>query len=325
MANFLRYVDAGFYNDLVWHRVDGDFVIQTGAYQRGADRLVRPRRRPSANLQRSRQRAEQHRQRRGDQPADDDADSAQSEFYINVVDNTDLDSGNPAYTVFGRVVDGEEFVEAIAAVAVGDDPSGLEETPLDDIIMQSIRRAVTEVPTDSDSNGPVIDIEATTQPDDDLRIVGETTRLRTTVVDAPDGLRYAWEVLSGAASFANPTTASPVVTIESADTGTRLTVRGDGVRTATADAYVVGVENATPRVIIENAGGVEGEIVLELLTEAAPSTCAKLLRYAMIALRRHRLAPRAAGLRGSDRSIRAQRRHVGAAGRRTSARDQRSE
>ncbi len=280
VANFLRYVDSGFYDGLLWHRVDRDFVIQTGAYERVDGELVRRSGvRPAIDSEADNGRSNVE-YAVGMSLEGDDADSARTQFYVNVADNPGLDDGDPPYTVFGRVVDGEAFVDAIAAVEVHAADNGLDEVPVDDIIMQSIRRIETEVPTDSDTNGPVIDIEVSVEPDDDLLVIGESTRVRTTVVDPPEGLRYSWEALTGEVSFSSSIAASPVVTAESAETiHLRVTVRGDGVRTATADTYIVGVASATPRVIIENDGGVDGEIVLELLTEAAPSTCANFLRY----------------------------------------------
>jgi len=281
VANFLRYVDDGFYDGLVWHRVDGDFVIQTGAYERIDGDLVRragvrPPIDSEANNGRTNRRGSVGVALRGT-----DADSGDSQFFVDVVDNFGLDSGTPPYTVFGRVVAGlEEVVDAIAEVEIGDEGNGLTEVPLEDIVMQSIRRAEVEIPTDSDSNGPLIEIDVTAESDDPLRIVGETTRLRAIVADPPEGLIYNWTVVSGAASFDNATAIEPLATVQSANTiQFRVTVRGEGVRVTSADVFVVGVDSATPRVIIRHSGGVTGDVTLELLTEAAPITCANFLRY----------------------------------------------
>ncbi|MCB9850798.1 MAG: peptidylprolyl isomerase [Phycisphaerales bacterium] len=281
VANFLRYVDSGYYDGIVWHRVDGNFVIQTGAYERSGDRLVkrfgaRPPIENEANNGRTNIRGSV-----GLALVGDDADSGDSQFYVNLVDNLELDSSTPPYTVFGRVVDGlTEVVDEIADVAVGADSSGLEDVPLEDIIMQSVYRIDEEIPTDSDTSGPLIEIDVTAEADDAIRIVGDSTTVRTIVPDAPQGLNFTWSVVSGAATFGDNTDATTSVTIDAAiTTQLRVTVRGEGVMPASADVYVVGVENATPRVVISNTGGVTGDIVLELLTEEAPNTCANFLRY----------------------------------------------
>jgi len=281
VANFLHYVDDGYYDGLVWHRVDAGFVIQTGAYERAGTALQkRPGARPpiksEANNGRTNIRGAVGLALRGTDP-----DSGDSQFFVNLVDNPSLDSGSPAYTVFGRVVAGlEEVVDTIADVDVGADSSGLTDVPLTDIIMQSITRAETEIPTDGGSNGPLIEIDLSAEADDPLLVVGESTQLRAIVEDPPTGLNFTWTVISGTATFDDSTSATPRVTIGAPNTTQlRVTARGDGVKVTSADAFVVGVENATPRVIITNTGAVEGEIVFELLTEAAPITCANFLRY----------------------------------------------
>ncbi|HRX84084.1 MAG TPA: peptidylprolyl isomerase [Phycisphaerae bacterium] len=281
VANFLRYVDSGYYDGLIWHRVDNGFVIQTGAYERVGGELVkrfsaRPPIASEANNGRTNQRGAVGLALKGT-----DADSGDTQFYVDLADNFSLDTGTPAYTVFGRVVSGlEEVVDAIADVNVTTDGPGLTEVPVDDIVITRIYRIAQEIPTDSGSNGPLIEVDVTAEADDALRVVGESTQLRATVADPPEGLLYNWTVVSGAASFSNPASESTTVTINSADTvQLRVTVRGEGVKTTSADVYVVGVASATPRVIITNSGGVSGEIVLELLTEAAPKTVANFLRY----------------------------------------------
>ncbi len=114
--NFLQYVRAGHYDGTVFHRVIDGFMIQGGGYK--ADLSEKPTRAPIplesrnglSNLTGTLAMA------RTSVP-----DSATSQFFINVADNTRLDQsqsrdGN-GYAVFGKVVDGMEVVQKIKGVA----------------------------------------------------------------------------------------------------------------------------------------------------------------------------------------------------------------
>lgn len=117
VANFLRYVADGFYSNTLFHHVDRDFVIQGGAYGPGM-RFKAPTYAPivsEANNGLANMPGTIAMARRGD------ANSATSQFFINVKDNPGLDYQSPAkpgYTVFGRVISGMATVEAINAAPV---------------------------------------------------------------------------------------------------------------------------------------------------------------------------------------------------------------
>ena len=109
--NFLNLVDKAFYDGLVFHRVIPGFMIQTGGFDadinyREHDEISVPN--ESFNGLKN---------RRGSVAAarTDDPDSADTQFFINVVDNASLDAkrGEPGYTVFGRVIDGFDAIEEI--------------------------------------------------------------------------------------------------------------------------------------------------------------------------------------------------------------------
>ena len=114
VANFLQYVKAGHYNGVIFHRVIGNFMVQTGGYD--AKLNQRPTKPPIPlesqnglnNVRGSIAMA------RTNAP-----NSATSQFFINVVDNPFLDGepGNPVsgYAVFGQVVEGMEVVDKIRA------------------------------------------------------------------------------------------------------------------------------------------------------------------------------------------------------------------
>ena len=121
VANFLAYVKAGHYNGVIFHRVIGDFMIQTGGYT--PDLKQRPTKAPIPleagnglmNIRGSVAMARTN-----------DPNSATSQFFINVVDNPALDPGFAAdgrgYAVFGYVSEGMEVVDKIRAVQTAPSP-----------------------------------------------------------------------------------------------------------------------------------------------------------------------------------------------------------
>jgi peptidyl-prolyl cis-trans isomerase A (cyclophilin A) len=115
VANFYKYVSAGFYTKTLIHRVDRDFVIQGGGYTSGMvtkTPLYAPIKLESNN-DLSNLRGTIAMARRSD------ADSATSQFFFNVVDNTSLDyqsAANPGYAVFGRIISGLNTLDAINIV-----------------------------------------------------------------------------------------------------------------------------------------------------------------------------------------------------------------
>ncbi len=111
--NFLRYVSDGFYSNTLFHHVDRDFVIQGGGYTSGM-RVKQPTYAPivsEANNGLSNLVGTVAMARRSD------PNSATSQFFINVVDNSrtlDYESASkPGYAVFGRVIYGMSTVYAI--------------------------------------------------------------------------------------------------------------------------------------------------------------------------------------------------------------------
>ncbi|MFI2810529.1 peptidylprolyl isomerase [Microbulbifer sp. JSM ZJ756] len=117
VENFLQYVDSGFYDGVIFHRVIPGFMAQTGGHT--FDFQEKETRDPVVNesdngLQNIRGTLSMART--------DDPDSATSQFFINYGDNTRLDGSEdkPGYTVFGKVVSGMEVVDRI-----GEEPRGL--------------------------------------------------------------------------------------------------------------------------------------------------------------------------------------------------------
>jgi cyclophilin family peptidyl-prolyl cis-trans isomerase len=114
--NFLKYVKAGHYDGIVFHRVIAGFMIQGGGYEAsGTERPTRPPIENESNngLENARGTIAMART--------SDPNSATSQFYISVVDNRSLNysNGRWGYAVFGKVVEGMDAVDAIAAVKTG--------------------------------------------------------------------------------------------------------------------------------------------------------------------------------------------------------------
>ncbi len=135
VANFLSYVEKGFYNGLIFHRVINDFMIQGGGFD--------------ANM----------KQKATDAPIKNEAnnglsndkytiamartnvpDSATGQFFINVKDNGFLNHTSPTasgwgYCVFGKVVAGTEVIDKIKAVKTTTH-AGHQDVPVDAVIIE---------------------------------------------------------------------------------------------------------------------------------------------------------------------------------------------
>lgn len=111
VANFLQYVNEGFYNNTLFHRVIPDFMIQGGGLQVGM--IEKPTR--SAVINESIH-GKQNKRATIAMARTQHPDSATAQFFINLVDNTYLDANGtkPGYTVFGKVIKGMHVVDKIA-------------------------------------------------------------------------------------------------------------------------------------------------------------------------------------------------------------------
>jgi peptidyl-prolyl cis-trans isomerase B (cyclophilin B) len=138
VANFLQYVREGFYDNTVFHRIIDNFVIQGGGFGPGlAQKSGRP---PIEN--------EAHNGLRNVRGAiamarTSDPHSANSQFFINVVDNDFLNytASTPAgwgYCVFGKITDGLNVVDRIKGVPTGS-RLGHKDVPVSDVLIESIK------------------------------------------------------------------------------------------------------------------------------------------------------------------------------------------
>lgn len=113
-ANFLNYVKSGFYNGTIFHRVIDGFMIQGGGFT--ADLNQKPTNAPVVS---EAQNGLKNNAYTIAMARTSDPDSATSQFFINVKDNTGLDYPNAmgnGYTVFGKVISGTQTIDAIRKI-----------------------------------------------------------------------------------------------------------------------------------------------------------------------------------------------------------------
>ena len=149
VANFLRYVDMGFYSGTVFHRVQPGLFVQGG----GVDRELRVRSTlpPVPN-----ESDNGLHNTRGTVAAarTDDPDSARSQFFVNLDDNTqELEGGRgPGYTVFAHVTEGLDVFEAIGRLPTGAAGPFRADVPMPLVAIKSIARldaaALAELPAE---------------------------------------------------------------------------------------------------------------------------------------------------------------------------------
>ena len=140
VENFLGYVDAKHYDGTIFHRVIPGFMVQGGGFD--ASMTKKGVRAPVENeafngLKNTRGTVAMART--------SDPHSATAQFFVNVVDNgfldhTAKDARGWGYTVFGRVTEGMDVVDKIAAVRTGAKGSFDKDAPLEDVTMKSVRR-----------------------------------------------------------------------------------------------------------------------------------------------------------------------------------------
>lgn len=137
VKNFLDYANSGFYADTIFHRVISNFMIQGGGFT--TDFKQKPTKAPIKNEAGNgikNQRGTVAMARTGI------VDSATAQFFINVVNNDFLNQRNTSqqgfgYAVFGKVVDGMDVVDKIAAVKTV--TRGFPDVPETQVVIKSIK------------------------------------------------------------------------------------------------------------------------------------------------------------------------------------------
>ncbi|MFH1221681.1 MAG: peptidylprolyl isomerase [Candidatus Micrarchaeota archaeon] len=131
VENFVTYVKAGQYDGTVFHRVIKGFMIQGGGFAGGKEKPVQaPIKLESNNgLKNTAGTVAMART--------NDPNSATSQFFINVADNSFLDytPSNPGYAVFGKVTSGMDVVKKIEAVQTAS-RGNYDDWPVQDVVIQ---------------------------------------------------------------------------------------------------------------------------------------------------------------------------------------------
>ena len=135
VANFLAYVDSGFYNNTIFHRVIDGFMIQGGGFEPGMQQ--KPTGEAIENEANNGLKNERYTLAMARTQA---PHSATAQFFINVADNGFLNHTAPTpqgwgYAVFGKVVSGTEIVDAIRKVQTG--RKGFhDDVPVNDVVIE---------------------------------------------------------------------------------------------------------------------------------------------------------------------------------------------
>jgi cyclophilin family peptidyl-prolyl cis-trans isomerase len=137
--NFLAYVDDGFFDGVIFHRVIPGFMIQGGGFEPGMKqkKTKAPIKNEANNgLKNSRGTLAMART--------NDINSATAQFFVNLVDNDFLDYSGPSnygYAVFGKVTAGLDVIDKIAKVATTN-RSGHQNVPAADVVITKASRKV---------------------------------------------------------------------------------------------------------------------------------------------------------------------------------------
>ena len=140
VANFLKYVNEGYYDGTIFHRVIDNFMVQGGGFD--VDMKQQDNGAPIDN--------EADNGLKNDfgtlaMARTNDPHSATSQFFINVKDNDFLNHSGKnmqgwGYTVFGKITEGSEVLDKIRAVPTGS-AGGHQDVPVDPVIIESVKVA----------------------------------------------------------------------------------------------------------------------------------------------------------------------------------------
>ena len=133
VKNFESYVNKGFFNDTIFHRIIDDFMIQGGGFTKDMSQ-----KQTDAPIKNEADNGLKNEKYSVAMARTQDPDSASSQFFINVNDNNFLDfpgQDGSGYCVFGKVIEGQDVVDKIAKVSTGS-ANGHQDVPNENVIIE---------------------------------------------------------------------------------------------------------------------------------------------------------------------------------------------
>ena len=133
VKNFESYVNKGFYNATIFHRVIDGFMIQGGGFTKDMSQ-----KQTDAPIKNEADNGLKNEKYSVAMARTQDPDSASSQFFINVNDNNFLDfpgQDGSGYCVFGKVIEGQDVVDKIAKVST-DSANGHQDVPNENVIIE---------------------------------------------------------------------------------------------------------------------------------------------------------------------------------------------
>ena len=136
VKNFESYVNKGFYNDTIFHRVIDGFMIQGGGFTKDMSQ-----KQTDAPIKIESDNGLKNKKYTIAMARTSVPDSATSQFFINVKNNDFLDytgQGNPGYCVFGKVIEGQDVVDKIGKLKTRI-KNGMGDVPIKTVKINSIK------------------------------------------------------------------------------------------------------------------------------------------------------------------------------------------
>ncbi len=136
VENFLSYVNEGFYDNTIFHRVISNFMIQGGGFESGLSQKP-----TKSEIKNEADNGLSNKAGTLAMARTNEPHSATCQFFINVKDNDFLDFSAPnsqgyGYCVFAEVVEGMDIVNKIRDVKTGNS-GGHQDVPVDDVVIES--------------------------------------------------------------------------------------------------------------------------------------------------------------------------------------------
>ena len=137
VANFLNYVEKGYYSDTIFHRVIKGFMIQGGGFT-----VDMSQKDTAPSIKNEADNGLKNKKYTLAMARTDVVDSATSQFFVNVKDNSNLDHKSKArleygYCVFAKVIEGTDVIDKIEMVKTGD-KGGYGDVPVKPVIIKAM-------------------------------------------------------------------------------------------------------------------------------------------------------------------------------------------